>query len=119
MSADTTCLMVARRFYEDGPLLYSATIVQCVGNAYDGGRDAMDYLRGYFDVPGVPWFRTISRAKQFAHLISEDLRENGNLKYENRPFLEMGFDGRVYRLSHKGKRLGLVSIAPVRTPSSH
>lgn len=112
MSADTTVMMVGRRFSVDGPMMYTAAVVQNAGMAYDE-EDGYTYLEYYFRQRVHPWFRSLSRAKQFANLIAEEQREFGILEYSTRPFLEMGIDRKVYRLSRRGNRIGLACQAPV------
>ncbi len=106
MSADTTVVIAAcRRFPEDSELSYTAEVCQAVENLFDG-ECALETAKAIFIKRPHVWFTGVgglSRAKQFANLLAQELRENGILEYEDRPIIEIGAD-RVYILSRKGKR---------------
>ncbi len=107
MSADTTVVIAAcLRSPEDRELSYTAEVCQAVENFYDE-EYALRVARSIFlSNPHRVWFAGVgglSRAKQLANLLAQELRENGILEYEDRPIIEIGAD-RVYILSRKGKR---------------
>ena len=85
---------------------YTASVVQAAEDLW--GEDyefASKKATPVFFRLGQQWFRTLSRAKQFAALLADDLREEGLLEYEHRPVIEFNQDEDViYSLSRKGKR---------------
>ena len=107
MSADTTVVIAAcLRFPEDSELSYTAEVCQAVENFYD--EECALTVARYIFLSNTRriWFAGIgglSRAKQFANLLAQELRENRILEHEDRPIIEIGAD-RVYILSRKGKR---------------
>jgi hypothetical protein len=55
---------------------------------------------------GVPWFTSLSRAKQLATLLADDAREQGALENQEPYKIEIAEDQRtIYRMSRKGNRI--------------
>ena len=102
MSADTTVVIAAYR--RGSELEYTAAVIQAAEDLFhEDPQVALGKARMCFLERVCPWFSTLGRAKQFAHLLTDDLRETGILEYEHRPIVEIGED-RVYTLSRKGRR---------------
>ena len=106
MSADdTTIVIAAYRLPSDSELSYTAAVVQAVENLFDG-ECALKKAKAIFVDVHREWCHgkgSLGRAKAFAHLLAQDMRENGILEHENQPIIEIAEDG-VYELSDKGRR---------------
>lgn len=105
MSVDTTVVIAAcRRFGVNSELEYTAAVIQAAENLFhEEPQVALQKARMCFLEQVCPWFSTLGRAKQFAHLLAQEEREQGTLEYEDRPIIEIGEDG-VYTLSRRGRR---------------
>ncbi len=108
MSANSNVVIAAcLLFPKDRQLSYTAEVCQDVENFYDKELALRMARSNFLSSPRRVWFTGnggLSRAKQFANLLAQELRENGILEYEDRPIIEIGAD-RVYILSRKGKRM--------------
>lgn len=105
MSPDTTVVVAAYANPFNGERSYTAAYVQAAEDLFgDHQALALGRAKSVFFQHGLPWFSSLGRAKRFATLLAEDLREKGGLDSQNRLIIEIGKD-RVYRLSRRGNRL--------------
>ena len=102
MSVDTTVVVFGRENAHTGDREYTAVVVQAAENLEAEDGTALRIARLYTEKDGLPWFRRLSRAKQFAHLIAEEERRTGSLEYEGMPLYFFDETG-VYPMSRKGK----------------
>lgn len=104
MSASTTVVVAADVYM--GVRSYTAAAVQEADDLFGDDRVvALKKAISIFYKSGQPWFSSLSRAKQFAALLAQDLQERDGLEYEDRLFIEIDQDEyRLHRLSRRGNR---------------
>ncbi len=105
MSIDTTVVIAGRRI--SGEFEWTAAVVQAADNIHSpADPGVVKWAKACFDQPRRVWFRgegSLGRVKQFAHILQEDARVNGELEYNEIPLIEI-CDDRLYLLTQKGNR---------------
>jgi hypothetical protein len=90
----------------NGEYRYTAAVVTKAEELFgDNQIVALKRAMEIFLIEGQEWFESLIEAKQFASRLGQELRQRGELQYENRKIIEIGKKA-VYRLKQKGNRRG-------------
>ncbi len=92
MSADTTVVIAGVFHPGNTHLSFTAAVVWAAEDLLGQGEISLEKAKAVFLEQPRVWFGGVgglSRAKQFANLLAEDLRQNGVLDREDRPIIEI------------------------------